>query len=272
MIVQGSADGEIHLVLTMEQHTATAGALADAFGGTTAFERLHPENLMVGLAREHDRGWAEVDAEAPVDPASGLPWSVLETPIPVSITTGPRSIDHNERCHPYRGLLASMHIEGLFTGRQGLSAVRGIDLIDQRHRHLVEAMLEREAARQARLRTELAADPATSAWLEDDVLMRNYKALQFFDRLALWLQLDHPSRRRPTEIDHVPTTGPDDTVVRVTPVGHDRVVLDPYPFRVDPLGVTIEGRWLTAQSADSDMAAALGAAATGQQHVTLTAA
>ena len=273
MIVQSTrSPGEAHLVLTMEQHTATAGALADHFGGVGPFAPLEPRDLLRGLAWEHDRGWAEVDAAAPRDPSTDLPWSVYQTPTSVSIGTGPRSIDHNERCHPYRGLLASMHIVGLFTGRYGLDQTRILDLLDQSSRDLLEPMLAAELDRQERLRRQLAASPATAPWLADEALLHNYKALQTFDALALWLQVTHPARRQPTVLRHVPTSGGGHVAVTVTPRGEDRVVLDPYPFDVDPLELVIEGRWLRPQPPDTDLAPALAAAPSGHQTVVLCSA
>lgn len=270
MIVQTTCTaGEAHLVLTMEQHTATAGALAEHFGGVGPFAPLEPRDLVLGLVREHDRGWAEVDAAAPRDPSTDLPWSVYQTPTAVSIGTGPASIDHNERCHPYRGLLASMHIVGLFTGRYGLDQTRILDLVDEASRALLEPMLAGERRRQERLRRRLAADPTTAPWVGEAALLHNYKALQTFDALALWLQVTHPSQRQPTVLRHVPTSGGHHVAVTVTPRGHDQVVLDPYPFDVTPLELVIEGRWLHPQPAGAALAPALAAAPPGRQPVTL---
>lgn len=270
--MQSAGGGQPHLVLTMEQHTATAATLAGHFGGTPRFSRLEPRDLMLGLVREHDRGWVPVDAEAPRDPSTDLPWSVYQTPITVSIGTGPRSIDHNERCHPYRGLLSSMHIAGLFTGRFGLDDTRILDQLGPESRALLEPMLAAETTRQARLRASLAADPATAAWVAEPALMRNYRALQFFDRLALWLQVTCPADRRPTVIPHVPTlVGAPDVAVTVTPLGPDRVRLDPYPFDTAPLEVVSEGRWLHPQPPGADLAAALSSAPTARQPTTLLA-
>lgn len=262
MIVQSvPADrvGEPHLVLTMQQHTATAGVLARHFGGVEGFDRLEPHDLMVDLVTEHDRGWIEVDGAAPRQPGTGLPWSVYQTPIAISIGTGPRSIDHNEAGHPYRGLLSSMHIVGLYTGRYGLDREPLLDAMDPDSRALLEPMIAEERRRQDRLTATLTAEPVTAPWM-GAALLRNYQALQFFDRLALWLQVTHPSERRPTSLPRVPTTGAGDTTVSVTPVDEERVLLDPFPFDTDPLPVDIRGRWLTPQPPEVDLAEALAAA------------
>lgn len=270
VIVQSCHEGDAHLVLTMEQHTATAGLLAEHFGGTPGFERLEPNHLVVGLVHEHDRGWVEVDGSAPRDPDTDLPWSVYDTPTSVSIGTGPRSIDHNEQIHPYRGLLSSMHIVGLFTGRYGLDDAQRIDASEPESRALLEPMIAAERARQTRLRSELATDPEAASWIAEPALMRNYKALQFFDKLALWLQVTHPARRQPTLLHHVPTAGDGDVAVAVTPLDEHRVRLEPFPFDTDPLEITIEGRWLTPQPPEVDLALALRDAPGARQRVELS--
>jgi hypothetical protein len=271
VIVQSSPGPGAHLVLTMEQHTATARELAAHFGGTGRFDRVEPVELIVTMVGEHDRGWVEVDAEAPRDPTTDLPWSVYQTPMWISIGTGPRSIDHNERCHPYRGLLSSMHIVGLFTGRYGLDERPIIDQLDTESRALLEPMIASEHRRQDQLRLALAEDPSTAPWLGDDVLMRNYKALQFFDRLALWLQVSHPTLRRPTVLPHVPTTGIEDVPVEIVPLDERLVRLDPFPFDTEPLELALEGRWLAPQPPDTDLARALVTAPVARQPVTLCA-
>ena len=274
MIVQtaptgsGGATAPAHLVLTMQQHTALAGQLARHFGGTEGVDRLHPTELMVDLVTEHDRGWIPVDEAVPRRPDTGLPWSVYETPTEISIGTGPRSIDHNEACHPYRGLLSSMHIVGIYDGRYGLDQARVLDVVPAGSRSLLEPMIASERERQERLIAQLEADPTTEA-LMGPVLLRNYKALQFFDRLALWLQVTHPEDRQATVLDHVPTTGDDDTRVTVTPLDPSTVRLEPFPFDRQPLEVATEGRWLHPQPPEVDLAEALASAPPARQPVTL---
>lgn len=269
MIVQSNSGDDRHLVLTMEQHTATAGKLAKNFGGVHDFARLEPGDLVLEMVTEHDRGWVEVDASIPMDPLTGLPWSVYETPVLVSIETGPRSIDHNEKCHPYRGLLASMHIVGLHMGRYGLNDQRGIDSVTGESRTLLEVMIAAEYERQDRLLDALARDDQTVSWIKDEALMHNYKALQFFDSLALWLQVVHPSQRQSATFDHVPTIGGEDVSVTVTQLDEHTVQVEPYPFDTDPLEITIEGRWISPQEDQDDLAEALANAEPASQTVTL---
>merc|ERR550537_1456277 len=64
--------------------------------------------------------------------------------------------------------------------------------------------LEAEAGRQERLIAQLEADPETAAWVEHGALWTNYRALQFFDTLALYFNLDAPEQRGTTEFPKVP--------------------------------------------------------------------
>ena len=256
----------------MEQHTATGGTMAAHYGGNEIFDRLEPNDLVVGLVAEHDRGWVPVDKAAPRDPHTDLPWSVYKAPTDITVQTGPSSIDYNESRHPYRGLLASMHIVGLFNGRYGMGDTRRLDALEGERRRLVDAMVQSELARQTRLRSELAADGDTSAWVQDATLMRNYLALQFFDRIALWLQLNHPDERKAITIDHVPTSGDADVDIEVTPLNERHIQLTPYPFDVDRLDIGMEGRWLAAQPPDVDLAECLAASELASQPVTFVSA
>lgn len=270
MIVQSPAPDGSHLVLTMEEHTATGAVLARHFGGTELFDRPQPRDLFIELVAEHDRGWVSIDQRAERDPTKGLPWNVFDAPITHSLTAGLGTIDHNERCHPYRGLVSSMHIAGLYNGRFGLNEPKPIDDLSAQEVHQLTKFLASEQTRRNRLHAQLSADSDTARWVDHDVLMKCYKALQFFDKFALWLQVNHPHGRPPMVWEHVP--GRDgDHAVRIEQVDDTRVRLAPFPFDTDDLPIRITGRRLRPQPATIDLARALEAAAPDQQDVLLTA-
>ena len=271
MIVQTAGPDGRHLVLTMDQHTATGKVMAQHFGETDHFERPEPSELFIALVAEHDHGWAPIDAMAPRDPDTNLPWNVWTAPLAHTLQAGTRSIDHNEACHPYRGLLSSMHIVGLFTGRFGVGDPRSLDDLDSKQQARMRANWEAEEDRRKRLRTQLASDPKTRAWVDDGAVMRNYKVLQFFDRFALWLQVHHPTRRQATVFDHVPASKTDDFSITVEPLDATRVRVTPFPFDSEGLMVPITGRSISPQPADIDLATALKQAPTESQPVELVA-
>ena len=266
MIVQSEAPDGSHLVLTMEEHTATGAVLAQHFGGTDLFDRPEPQDLFAELVAEHDRGWMPIDELVVRDPRTDLPCSVYEAPLAHSLTAGVGTIDYNESCHPYRGLLASMHIAGLYNGRFGMNEPKALDALTEDEQARLAGFLDSEHTRRERLRSQLTADPDAAPWIEPDVLMKSYKALQFFDRLALWLQVTHPRHRSPTVLNAV--AGRDcDYDVHISQVTDERVRLDPFPFDTDGLTIAIAGRQLWPQPAASDLITALERAPTALQQV-----
>ena len=103
-------------------------------------------------------------------------------------------------------------------------------------------------AKANRLKQQLAADPQTSAWVEEDNLFRNYKLLQFCDTLALYFNLRHQSNRTVENYVHVPETVTRDAQITVTPVGNGTYSFDPFPFAGDALEVRCQGRYVAAIS------------------------
>ncbi len=243
MIVQSAPPGEPHLVMTMAEHTALAGAFAEAFGNDD-FEAVEPRAEMLFVVANHDRGWADWDASEEFDPETGLPYNLTDTPLEKITGTSSASPDFNERHHPFCGLISSMHSWGLYNGRYGMSDKVLIEAIDPGLRPVVDAMLDGELARQERLKAELAADPASAPWIEDDRLFQNYKQLQFFDTLALYFNRGHEGSRQISEFSHVPGNSRRDVTVTVTPLGQATYKLAPYPFAESGIAFTFGGRYL----------------------------
>lgn len=273
MIIQSDAATGRHFAITMDQHTALAARFAEAFGNAR-FEPVAPREPVLFMVRHHDHGWAELDAAAPVNPATGLPYNLVETPLAEIVATSSASPDFNERHHPYCGLLSSMHSWGLYNGRYGLSDKVLLDQVPPDCRARVARMLDGEAARQARLRATLAADPATAPWLEHDHLFQNYKQLQFFDTLALYFNRTAEGAREATRFEHVPLDRTRDATLSLHPVGPERYVMDPYPFAGTSAGFHFEGRWVEPLPADGtdDFAARLAATPVASQRFTIEAA
>ncbi|MCE2512003.1 MAG: DUF3891 family protein, partial [Acidimicrobiia bacterium] len=123
MIVQPPAGGAAdapHFVIAMHQHTAFAGSLAAGFGND-AFAGLEPAEPMQYIVDHHDAGWADLDARAPQNPATGLPYNLTATPLAQIVATSAASPKFNEAHHPFSGIISSMHTYGLYCGRYGLS-------------------------------------------------------------------------------------------------------------------------------------------------------
>ena len=228
MIVQTAEASSPHFVIRMAEHTELAGRMARAFGNK-AFEPVASE-LQYVIAN-HDAGWEDLDSRFVIDPDTGLPYNLTETPFELILKTSRGSPDFNEKHHPFSGLLSSMHSWGLYNGRYGLSDIVLLDSIAAQNRDAAQGMLDHEETRQMRLKDELRGHPDTAGWIADDSLMKSYKQLQFFDTLALYFNRVHEGARQTAVFPHVPQSGAEDTDVTVTPLGGGHLPRRPVPLR-----------------------------------------
>lgn len=229
MIIQTAPSGTPRLAIMMYEHTALCLQFAHAFGNGE-FEPLSPPDLMIHVVSHHDAGWFDFDRDPKINPATGLPYNLVETPPEFITTTSRLSPDFNQQQHPYCGLISSMHSWGLYNGRYGLSKLVLLDSIAAKDRPLADKMLDGELARQKRLKAEMAANPAAQDWLDERKIFQNYKALQFLDTLALYFNRIHPSERVEQVFENVPVSRTKDVTVTIRPTGGNGYQLSPFPF------------------------------------------
>jgi hypothetical protein len=258
MIIQTAPSGQPHFVIEQPDHTKTCGQFAQSFGNDQ-FAKPVPHDLLIYIVSHHDEGWQEIDALCEQSPVTGMPHHLTQTPLPYLVRTSIGSPDFNEKQHAFCGLLSSMHTYGLFNGRYGLSDFVFIDKISVEHKGAVQAMLNAELARQARLKAQLAANPASAGWVEDAALFDNYKLLQFFDTLALYFHMNHESLRKETSFLNVPDGKGGNHTLTITPTSSGEYTLQPFPFGGDVLEVSVLGRNITPQPIGADLKPIFGA-------------
>jgi hypothetical protein len=241
MIIQTAPAGQPRLAIMMYEHTALSHQFARGFGNDR-FEVAQPNDLMFSVVLNHDAGWAQFDRDPATNPATALPYNLVETPAEYITVTSRLSPEFNQRQHPFCGLMSSMHSWGLYNGRYGLSSMVLIDRIPSQDRPVVQRMLDGELERQQRLKAELGKDPKTSGLIAEKRLFQNYKQLQFFDTLALYFNRIHPSERGETTFEHVPMNAAEDATIKVRPRGPDLYELSPYPFAAESAQYAFAGR------------------------------
>jgi hypothetical protein len=273
MIIQSAAEGAPRLAITMDEHTALAGESARAFGNAE-FEPVEPRELMLYVISQHDKGWAEFDAAPKVDPATGLPYNLVDTPAEDITRTSAASPDFHEKHHPYCGLISSMHSWGLYNGRYGVSDKVLINTIPREQRHLAQRMLDAELERQKRLKRELAKDRQGAALIEEPQLVQNYRQLQFFDTFALYFNRAHEGARGSATFPRVPMSASKDTTITVRPLKRGVYAVSPYPFDKDEAAFSFSGRYVRPMpgAGARDFAALLQSTPRTWQHFTLVAA
>ena len=270
MIVQMAADHAPHFVMTMEQHTALSAQFAAHFGNAL-FAAVEPRAQMLYVIAHHDAGWKELDERALRDPATGLPYNLVQTPFAQIVATSKGSPDFNGATHPYCELLSSMHSWGLYNGRYGMSDKVLLNSLADDHRAVADRMLDAEVARQNRLKAALKSDAATAAWVEEAHLFQNYKQLQFFDTLALYFNCVPAGERAEASFAHVPLSATRDTNVSIKPVAKGAYALSPYPFDSDGIELSFAGRYLVPLPAGEHVREALERAPAVEQTVRLVA-
>jgi hypothetical protein len=270
MIVQMAAENNAYFIITMDQHTALAAQFAEHFGNAL-FEPIAPRAQVLHVVANHDAGWKALDKAALRDPATGLPYNLVQTPFAQLVVTSKASPDFNGATHPYCELLSSMHSWGLYNGRYGMSDKVLLNNLADNNRAVADHMLSGELARQDQLKAALKADAETAAWVEEAHLFQNYKQLQFFDTLALYFNCAPEGARVESCFSHIPLSATEDTEVTIKPVAAAVYALSPYPFDCDALELSFEGRYLSPVSAGEHVREALDHAVTQRQVIRLVA-
>jgi Protein of unknown function (DUF3891) len=249
VIIQTAPKGAPRLAVMMYEHTALCLQFAHAFGNLH-FEALTPAELMIYAISHHDAGWFDFDRDPQIDPVTGVPYNLGDTPIDFITMTSRLSPEFNQLQHPYCGLISSMHSWGLYNGRYGFSKLVLLDQIAAKDRPVADKMLADELARQERLKAQLAKDPATQDWLDERKVFQNYKSLQFIDTLALYFNRIHPSERAEQVFENVPVSRDSDVATTIRPAGANTYSLSPFPFAAEGAEFAFCGRRVAPADGD----------------------
>jgi hypothetical protein len=257
--------------VTQPDHGQLAGYLA-AHWGNDDFSRPghyypvpHPERLRaetVGAIALHDNGWWEQDALlAPA--ADGLPAGLAEIlKVPQEGMERWRLGLRRFPQAPYQNLLVSYHATWLY-------AAKTIESPDPAFLHPLfwkgspgalmqgpheEALgfIDELQAMQSAWRRSLEQDAERKVWLEPECLWPHVRLLQILDGLSLYLtSAVVPAREGPARglgrdeisLVEVPRgSWQDRLALDLTPLGHGRIRVTPFPFDQDPLPVTVPAR------------------------------
>tara|TARA_R110002096_G_scaffold318022_2_gene512391 strand:- start:90 stop:1004 length:915 start_codon:yes stop_codon:yes gene_type:complete len=264
-------------LVTQPDHSQLAGTLA-AHWGNAEFRQLgdytpvaNPSQLRsqaIFAIAQHDNGWIEWEAEPKLSASDSLPndlsemvrdqedgmnrWRIGLRRFPNADFANLLISEHPRLLYKYgqRNGMEEAEIHPLFWKKRPQqllpgSATRLAGFIDE---------LERL---QSRWKDRLAANPETRDWIEPETLSPHVRMLQILDGLSLGLTSSLiPARSGEArglghdtfELREVPQTSWEDRVtIEVRPDGENRVVLDPYPFRPDPLVVRVPVRVFDAE-------------------------
>lgn len=259
-------------LVTQPDHGQLAGTFA-AHWGNEHFHQLgnyasvaNPSRLRaetVFAIAQHDNGWIEWEAQPKLSGSEALPADLSEM-----VRNQRDGMDRwriGLQRYPnaaYANLLISEHPRLLYKvpnekqpARQEIHPLYWKDrpeILLPGSETMVDTFLDELHRLQSDWRDLLMKDEETRTWIEPESLRPHVRMLQILDGLSLGFTSSLiPVRSGQSrglgqdayELREVPRTSWTDRVtINVQPLGDDRVVLDPYPFDLDPLCVQVPVR------------------------------
>jgi len=237
MIIQEQAD---HLVIIRQtDHAVLSGHFARELGNEV-FMQPEPVESFRLAAMEHDNGWDEWELLPGIDPVTFLPFSFMSIPTQEHIELYQRGIERVVKADRYAGLLVSMHCLALYDRTRATMPGFSAKYVKSQDSTMVTDFLQTLRLQQLRLKVDLRADPLMKNFTDEKWLQANAQRLEALDRLSLYFCMGPlegatidavPSDYQGTEVDW-----------DLQPDGSNAATLEPYPFRRDPLEISILAR------------------------------
>jgi len=235
MIVREQGDQLI--VIRQTDHAVLSGFFAREWGNEL-FQRAEPGESLQLAASEHDNGWREWELQPQIDPKTRLPFSFMSIPTETHIKLYERGIERVIKRDRYAGLLVCMHASGLYDRARATIPGFSAKYVKSTETELVSGFLQALKLQQLRLKVDLRADAASKDFVQEKLLERNSRRLEALDRLSLYFCMNRTPHDATIESVPVDDHGSEvDWELRAD--GPNAVSLGPYPFRREPLQVSI---------------------------------
>jgi hypothetical protein len=257
VIIQEHID---HLVIIRQtDHAVLSGHFARELGNEV-FMQPEPVESFRLAAMEHDNGWDEWELLPGIDPVTFLPYSFMSIPTEEHIELYRRGIERVVKADRYAGLLVSMHCLALYDRTRATMPGFSAKYVKSQDSTMVTDFLQMLRLQQLRLKVDLRADPLTKNFTDEKWLQANAQRLEALDRLSLYFCMGPlegatidavPADYQGTEVDW-----------DLQPEGGNAATLEPYPFRRDPLEISILARRIPKRryADDADLQKALSQA------------
>ncbi len=237
MIIQEQGD---HLILIRQTDHAVLSGYFARESGNENFARPEPFESFQLATAEHDNGWNEWELQPHIDPVTFLPYSFMSLPTAEHMDLYQRGIERVVKVDRYAGLLVSMHCAGLYDKTRATMPGFSAKYVKAQEAPLVTDFLQRLRLQQLRLKVDLRGDSATKDFADEKWLQANAQRLEALDRLSLYFCL---GPMEPATIDAVPADYKGAEVDwDLQPEESYGATLEPYPFRRDPLEISILAR------------------------------
>jgi hypothetical protein len=234
------------LLIRQDDHADLASQFA-AHWGNTSFPASDAADSLIQAAAYHDAHYRDIEASLPIDAAKGRPFGHRDLPFFQShLHRLEENVEWLKKHDAYAALLVSMHHSGLPQNRY--DAIRlaksASDKPAQKRAIRDEVALSIETLEKGQ--SEAIKDHgAVGAWSKKAVWF-HYRLLQLYDLLSLYFCYDGYGANGLEErwIGPVPISIETDeqTTLHLTPSSNGSVRIEPYPFDLRPLTVSVAAR------------------------------
>jgi hypothetical protein len=238
---------EQSILIRQPDHADLAAQFASHWGNAN-FARADRFDSLVFATGCHDDHFRDVEALLPIDIAEGRPYGHRTTPYwPPHLDALEQNVAWLNHRNPYAAILVSMHHTGLAQNRYGRINFRQNRADDKpakakRVRPGTAEFIEKMESGQRAIAAEMGLNDTT----DKQLVWFNYRLLQLFDLLSLYLCCDGYADGRLAEatIGPIPVAfGSDREVdIRVIPGDDNSLRMDPYPFDRENMKVSVMGR------------------------------
>lgn len=256
MLVKRS-NGELVLIKQVD-HAEMTREIAEHWGNER-FAAPNPQDEAFTAAAKHDDGWREPDAVPLFNDQERRPLHFLEIGMTEHAELYGRGVEEVFEANSYAGMLVSMHWTGLYRSRWGMQEGR-VPFSDNVVR-IQDEVVQAEEQRWIGVKSSLLENTRRSD-LEYS-LWYNYELLQAWDFVSLYACIcDTSPGNGPTRtvfetvkgLEHepgartipaVPTSiGGDRVELTMTAIDHGVTAIEPYPFDVDELRLTVPAKMI----------------------------
>jgi hypothetical protein len=235
------------ILIRQEDHADLSSQFASHWGNERVAAPARYESVVMAAAF-HDTHFREIEIDLPIDREQGRPYGHRNLPFaPHHLVALRQNIAWLKQRDRHAALLVSMHHTGLLQNRYG---VINSWQNDYGKSPKVRALRHEVAATVSDLeqdqRTEIKHFEEHAAQSEDEI-RRNYRLMQVFDLLSLYLCCDgygDGGEMKEVTLGPISAAGEsgDELTLHVVPVGADRLRFDPYPFDGRELQVSVSAR------------------------------
>ena len=250
LVEEKSARGEHLLVIRQTDHAVLAGFLAKEWGNER-FTKPEPSGSFCLAVGEHDNGWSDWELNPTLDPKTHLPYSFMSIPTETHIAIYQRGIERLVKVDHYAGLLAAMHASELYDKARATMPGYSAKYVKGPESQLVADFVQQLRLQQLRLKVDLRANAATKDFAEEPLLRANATRLETLDRISLHFCMNP---EQDTLLDGVPVNdNGEEADIELHSEGAGVVSVAPYPFRRDPLALSILARRVPKKIYASDL-------------------